>query len=505
MIQLKSLTIILNKSCNLNCKYCFINKDNAIASLTSDITKELQDAIDNEYYKNKLTEIFSRKDLKNVTELHLWGGEPTLNSKSIITLVNQLIDICPNLRNVVFSSNWSLPNYSKEMVSIYEGLKQIHENNFPYTEPFRLRVQCSVDGPEKFNNRRGEGLSDRILININRTIKALIPVFDSQHCAFYFHTHSVIDMNSFKLFTNIDNIAEYFNYFYSIEKLNPNLRDNGFKFLSIPNMVIKFPMRTTSEDGKIVERAYRTFYNYHVNGMKNSLPEYYQQKIKYNIPGSDGFRFDKSGDLPISVLENTIHEMNTRDITSNPLTSSLCGQGVYGITMGLDGKFALCQNSFFDLFPKYLEHIDKEKKNKDFITNKANYKEMSKSWTFNNYKEYLKFSNIVDEYYSYVMDGRNYYGDEILANGMIEAYARAGVIDPKYNEEKERAFAAKYMDKTNNCMAINIEIGGSVFCPPLFQIPLYLNGAFDWIEKIRRKQIEERCEEIRNESRLIRN
>ena len=128
---------------------------------------------------------------------------------------------------------------------------------------------------------------------------------------------------------------------------------------------------------------------------------------------------------------------------------------------------------------------------------------MSKDWTFNNYDEYLRFANIVNEYYEYVMGGREYYGDEILTNGMIEAYARAGLIDPKYNEERERAFAAKYIDKANNCMAINMEIGGSIFCPPLFQIPLYLNGAFDWIEKMRRKQIENRIKEIKHEAKFI--
>lgn len=503
MTELKSLTIILNKSCNLQCEYCFINKDEDIASISSDITKNLQDAIVNNYYKSKLKEIFNPKELNSVTELHIWGGEPTLHSESILLLVSQLLEICPNLRNIIFSSNWSLPNYDKKMLSIYEGLKHIHENEFPYTNPFKLQVQCSVDGPEKFNNRRGKGLSDKILININHTLNKLIPVFNSRHCAFYFHTHSVVDMNSFKLFTNIDDVSDYFSYFYAIERLNPNLKDNGFKFLSMPNMVLKFPMKSTSEDGKIVEKAYRTFYNYHVNGMKNNLPEFYQKEIRYIIPGSDRFRISKSNSLTIKDLENILYEMDTRNITSQPLTSSLCGQGVYGITMGINGKFALCQNSFFDLFPKYLDYINKESKNKDFIKNKANYKEMSKDWTFNNYDEYLKFANIVNEYYEYVMGGREYYGDEILTNGMIEAYARAGLIDPKYNEEREREFAAKYIDKANNCMAINMEIGGSIFCPPLFQIPLYLNGAFDWIEKMRRKQIENRIREIKHEAKFI--
>lgn len=503
MIQPRSLTIVLNKSCNLNCEYCFINKDEVISDITNDITKKLQDAILSEYYKNRLIEIFESKELKNIVELHIWGGEPTLHSESIISLVKQLIDICPSLRNIVFSSNWSLPNYADKILEIYKGLSNIHKNNFSYTEPFKMQIQCSVDGPEKFNNRRGEGISNRILKNIKETIDILLPIFDSNHCTFYFHTHSVVDMNSFRLFCNIENVAEYFNYFYLIEKLNPNLKDNGFKFCSMPSMVIKFPMKSTSKDGKIVADAFKSFYNYHVLGMKNNLPDYYQKEIKYIIPGSDGFKFVKDANLTIRDFNKILYEMDTREIVSEPIVSSLCGQGIYGITMGIDGKFAVCQNSFFDSFPEYLNYIDREKKNKDFLSNKSNYKEMSNSWIFNNYDEYKKFSNIVESYYTHIMCGKEYYGDEILTDGMIEAYARAELIDPKYNDQKERAYAAKYIDKTNNCMAINMEISGSIFCPPLFQIPLYLNGAFDWIEKMRRKQILERCEEIRHESKFI--
>lgn len=504
--RFRSFVILLNGHCNLRCKYCFINKENA--KVFEEITKELIELIDSGYYPKRIQEIFPERDqLMRFDRMEFWGGEPLLNSEHMAKAVNQMLDVTPNIRHISFSSNFALTNSAERLIEFLAELKEIHETRFPHSDPFYVSMQISVDGPYAFTDRnRGDLVSAQITKNFEKLIENFYR-FDGNHVSFRVHTHGVTDTESLEMFCDKENIYHFFDYFYHLEEIvmenNVEFHNKNHDIICVPGNVMQFPTAQTSENGKIAEKAFRTLYEFYNEDKPSRWNDRFWRYLRGWYPGDCTFGYPVSGpyyrdfnrDKAIEILNTSKKEIITHEIQSHPERRTYCGVGHGNILIGPRGIHPLCQNVAFDIYYEYLQQFEgKNAVNSSFIgNNNAVYGEEINRWIFQNIDEYRKFSHGICMAYDNINDG-GYYGNELMARATIELLAKTGIIDRKYKDAKERNYAAKFCDSSCNCMAQMLNITGSIFLPIMNLYPLYLNGAMDWIDKLVLIKIERELE-----------
>lgn len=503
--RITHLTVMLNKACNLKCDYCFINKESVCG--TNDINKELVELVHNGYYPKRLKQLLKEDELQDVISIDIWGGEPTLNTKEIILLMDQMTDICPNIGELRFSSNFALANAGNLVVEMYDELIAMFKRK-GLKQGIDVSMQISIDGPPEYTNRnRGFEVAERIKENFALLCNGLKKVHDPVYGKFGAHTHAVIDTESLIMLGASEGAPfRYFNFFWGFEKI---MLDSGLHKLPkiaihlSPGMVYMFPTPETSETGKICAKAMENLYNFYTGEKPSEWTDAFWNCVKWTIPGEmlmgpDIRHIHRRKDGCREGLENLVKQMKTHEIIGEPCAQTYCGATFGSILLAPDEEFALCQNCFFDRYDEYLKPIEGEAKvNYRYIENgNTDYKENSKNWIWRTEEDYIRFSKIVHDAYDNV-NNNGYFGNELLARTMIRTMARAGVIDKKYEDPKECAYAAKFIDHNVNCMSILLTITGSIFVPVLYYVPLFLNGALDWIDKIRIAGLEEELKNVR--------
>ncbi|MDV3428760.1 MAG: hypothetical protein LIR50_17355 [Bacillota bacterium] len=81
-INLRHILVLYSTAvCNLNCSYCYIDKNPALKHIDSILDKSFADL---EYYFNFAKEIFPNP--QQLTEIQYWGAEPTLRFDRIYNI-----------------------------------------------------------------------------------------------------------------------------------------------------------------------------------------------------------------------------------------------------------------------------------------------------------------------------------------------------------------------------------------------------------------------------------
>ena len=98
-MNIKEIVLYTTAKCNLNCRYCFISKNQSLLEIDKDLENSFKDI---EYYKNMFKEV-DPEYIYNAEQIGLWGGEPTLGFERVAPLMLSLIDECYNLNKIFFS------------------------------------------------------------------------------------------------------------------------------------------------------------------------------------------------------------------------------------------------------------------------------------------------------------------------------------------------------------------------------------------------------------------
>lgn len=140
-----SITILTSLSCNLSCPYCYENKKGiTMNATTANLIKDWVSC--NLIGKKKLS-------------INWFGGEPLLNTKSIVMLSDSFIKACKET-NIDYNAG-IITNGSLLSTDVIETLERCQVFN----------VQVTFDGSETFHNRmkrfaNGDGTYGRIVDNI---------------------------------------------------------------------------------------------------------------------------------------------------------------------------------------------------------------------------------------------------------------------------------------------------------------------------------------------------
>lgn len=80
-------------TCNLNCTYCYINKNKGLSSIDKILAESFADP---NYYIDFIKKYFpNRNDLQS---LEVWGGETFIHMERVHHILHQLIDQYPFFR-----------------------------------------------------------------------------------------------------------------------------------------------------------------------------------------------------------------------------------------------------------------------------------------------------------------------------------------------------------------------------------------------------------------------
>ena len=142
--------VTTTQKCDMACTYCFEGEElnNKTPQLhTSDIIRSIRDLLESEKFMEKFTGI----------TLNFWGGEPTLNPKMIINLINEFKD--EPIDFFLYTNGFNISNLEKII------------NNFKLfiKDSTRFSYQISYDGifhDKERVDHQGNGTSDMILKNI---------------------------------------------------------------------------------------------------------------------------------------------------------------------------------------------------------------------------------------------------------------------------------------------------------------------------------------------------
>lgn len=109
--MIKSVNQLITEKCNSRCKMCSIWKT---------------DNFSDEMTPKEFDKLYSKDEFKEVEDLCISGGEPTLR-KDIFKITDNILKNMPKLRMLFLSTNGSNPSVAKEFVSRYHSkIKDIY-------------------------------------------------------------------------------------------------------------------------------------------------------------------------------------------------------------------------------------------------------------------------------------------------------------------------------------------------------------------------------------------
>ena len=153
---LKQIDLMGSSSCNLNCSYCYINKNCSFF----DYDKAIKEAWEKQTYLNTVKKVIDKLNLSTntVEDIQLWGGEPTLHMKSICKSGTQLGQLFPNITNFLIPTNW----YQIDIKALIDFIYELDKNLTPREKSenrLNFHIQASVDGPPGDFNTHGHHVS----------------------------------------------------------------------------------------------------------------------------------------------------------------------------------------------------------------------------------------------------------------------------------------------------------------------------------------------------------
>ena len=425
--------------CNLNCRYCYIDKNKALKHI-DDI---LDESFQGDYYFDFIKDMFP--NISQLTSMETWGGEPFLRMDRIYNTLHKVIEHYPFFNSMYSSTNFSFPEWPEQFFGLMKQFGMYPNRHFTY------RLQLSMDGPEYINDYgRGVGTTRKCLENFSVLLSDLgtkLPGNVDLEIVF----KPTLDLNSTRLLCDKEKIIEYYKWFEGLVERVWDLRYNNVRaYLPVPNTAC--PSHVTVEDGKIFAELCRLCREIELENPSRGWLKYYTN---------------------ITPFSN--------DIQQNALTYRYpfhtCGTGYTIVGLLPNRLISACHNGFVDVISEYKKSVTANQGDSTLDFNSFLLSQPVRlTMTEEDFKTYEK------QVCCYNCPGTS----ARLAN-IVEAInmlAYAGQIDSRYKNQAEALRAGIFIQShTSYCIRDNYNITGSITLVPLGLIKLLLNGAREYIEK----------------------
>lgn len=441
----KCLILYTTATCNLNCVYCFIDKNPALVKIDQWLDDSYMKTPD--YYINFAKEMFYQDKLE---EMQIWGGEPFLAMHRAYHTVREIINYFPKFRSIMASTNMVSEKFLDEFWGLINVLGEFPNRKFVF------KLQLSCDGPEWINDpNRGIGVTKKI----EQVFEQLILSAQTKlpdNVTIRAHMKPTLDSRSIAELQTKEKVLEYFQFFEKFNDiyLEKNKKSN-FEFrLPIPNTACPSPH--TQQDGK----NFATYCKLTREIEKEKLLKYYN--ICTSFVRSQAERAYKE---PPSLTHGGGH----------------CGNGRAIIGLLPENIVSCCHNGFVDSLAEYKQNI---------LANNSTHMDnvVIEKGIFVSKNNKLIFDKDSEEFQLYQLKLEEFYNQQStvkLTNvaSLILLLARSGQIDSRYCNREEAIRGAKFIIfSTAYCVRDNLGVTGSIYMYPLGLIKLLLNGAREYIE-----------------------
>lgn len=430
--------------CNLNCTYCFIDKNPAL----SVIDKKLEDSFkDENYYLNFIEEFFNPEILSS---LQFWGGEPTLGFYRLKNLLPKLIEKYKKLEKIIFSSNFTTPSFVDDVFIIFDILSQFSNRNFI------VDLQMSYDGPGELTNIcRGEKVAERVIENYEKLLKKIEENKDKfNNITVYIHNKETMSALTMRMLGQDDyNILNYWEDQASIRKKAEEINLKNVYYRSTL-LTVAAPSPWTQEDGLYFADFCRRSKKIMENNKE--LSDYTCNFIPYYKPVRKIFQKDK--------INNHIDWRNLQFGYC-----SLCS-AQYGFLP--EDLICTCHSGFVDMVESY-QSKDINKIEDEHTILSHFFKSPNNPLIFNK-KEYKKANFLME---GILKNTKNITNSNAT---VIQQLAKVGQIDKKFSTEALAYSASNALHFLYPvCYRNNFNITGSIGTWSLGEFKLFLNGALE--------------------------
>lgn len=437
--QTNTLILYTTAVCNLNCVYCFIDKNSALKKIDNFLDDSYLKTPD--YYFNFSKELFEKEKLK---EMQFWGGEPFLALHRAYYTVQECIKYYPSLSSFMASTNFAHETFFEEFYNFLNILKKFPDRKFIF------KLQLSCDGPEYINDaNRGKGVTEKIIVHFEKLVKELQnELTDNITVNLFFKP--TYDSNTIQKLQTKEKIIEYFSFFETFMDIfnKYNTKKNLTFRLPIPNTACPSPH--TQQDGL-------NFANY--------------CKLCREIENDKVLKYYKS---------ITSFKPKNKDYLKGHC-NSYCGNGSRSLGLLPNRKISCCHNGFVDLISDYKKQVLEDSTHMDTVViEKELFKGKQNKLIFDvDSKDFSNHQKKIEEFL------KNYDDNVKIANmaSLIRILGLHGQIDKKYANTKTAIEGAKFLAaSTSYCLRDNLGVTGSIYLYPCGLIKLLLNGAREYIE-----------------------
>lgn len=431
------ISIHWSSDCNMACKYCYIEKDKkCMASFNRDI----REALNNGSFAKNIKDVCA--DISDqITDISLWGAEPTINGDLFKAFIYELLDFFPNTTNFMFSTNALLGGNF-----IYENFFiPLHDYAKEKKRYIKFNLQLSLDGPEEFNDdSRHPGATKNTLETLYTLIEK-VPE-DLEFITLNIFSKATLDIKYMKIM--LERGIESFNWYYqffnevqdkAIKMLENNKKKNIYiNMASFPTLVD--PGFHTQEDGK----ALREWIKFLPYVDRTKLPHYNGKLLFYQLYSG----LSEYLQMRNNCLAKSYHSLS-------------CSASKNNITIDKDGKVYTC-NRICANTARGESHRDKSvmRANSNLINTS------DKQWLKKTWGSSAIHSNILS---------RKYFCDQILI-----PLALCGQVDYKYAENDDDRILI-YMSLCSLLCHVGAEedLTKNALLVPTSYLKLLGNGALD--------------------------
>lgn len=443
--KLHSISVITSSICNLNCKFCYLHKNEAYKEYHKLLTQAWEDGS----YVNNIVQCITKLGHKTteVEEINFWGGETLIQLDKINKNVKEFYHYFPNLNEWHMSTNWVI-----DIDKFFELLLEIEKYTNTST---KMVIQISIDGPPGEISDVGHNGWEFYQQNFEKFLN-LMNNHRFNKVNVFFHFKSTLSKELYiKSFSSKEGILSYMKYMVNfITNLEQKCISRSVNFrekFTIPSLAR--PHIYSKEEG---EQLRNIMY------LWESVASEFNEKIPFMF-GMTEFNMD-------------------RYFTDNNIE---CGEMVDRYTINFDGTIVECSGVLIDYYEPYRQELLKEGNIQLYEQSLVNAKhtfnpihatqEEIEKWKWRIEKGYRNNSLT----YASLMSAVAY---ELLLSNQIPSY---------YYDEEMLFKHLQSFQGSNGCSKENFQTTGSSFVTSVGNIREYFNGVMDYGYKMREKSIRE--------------
>lgn len=237
-------------TCNMNCKYCFIPKNESMKKIHNDILESIKSK---EYVK--LLKSFYGENLEYIS---LWGTEPTMLLNDFVLNIADLVAEFPKLKEFSFSTNM-LENH----MSIVEFANELKKYG-----KIKLKIQISLDGPASITDKNRHKNATNKIVNNFKDVYSRIGNYNNLEITF---KPTITADNLQNDFDTTKKIKEWYEFFDNLV----------YKNVYAPLPTFEIPGNYTSQDGKNAFKFFKTISTLEQQNKENKFLKNYARLNGY--------------------------------------------------------------------------------------------------------------------------------------------------------------------------------------------------------------------------------